>query len=514
VATPTPTPGVQPKRGGVITQTASSNIAHWDIQVWSATPTFGRSWNNLFYNPRDQIVTCEICKEWHLENSGKTMVFTLIQGIKFHDGREMTSADVVYSLNKMMGLIDGIASTRCGVIREYIESMTTPSKYELRINLVRPSAFLPRILSTAFCAIYPEGTTRSDQQAKPIGSGPWLLTNLISGAGWTYERNPNYFKPGLPYLDKVVIQVAAEAAAHAAFVTHRVEFRGSHVKLPAGDYVDFNKLMAAGKISSRRAAAGCRPQGMLMVVSKPPFSDINVRKAANLALDRMGWSQMMYEGDQITAQLFEADSEWGRPAKEIWDVMPGWGTGAKKVQEIAQGKALLAQSGYPKGIDVDQMNQGGTTQTTMQEILQSQLAKVDIRATIKTVGGAAEADPKRANLDYFFEGARRCQVTGDPDEAIGMYWITGGSRNTQGYSNPQVDKLYPQMSAEMDPVKRAQLVRQLEDIIVVQDVAVGVMPDVSTEHFWWNRLHGADGMGLSPVYGSGFNRWEEWWIDQ
>ncbi|MFH1141324.1 MAG: ABC transporter substrate-binding protein [Chloroflexota bacterium] len=512
VATPTPTPGVQPQRGGSVMRTTTTGPIHWDVQIWGAPPNFSHSNNTLFYNPRDDIITCEICKEWHLENSGKTMVFTMIQGIKFHDGREMTSTDVAYSLNKIMGQVDGIISVRCGVIKEYIESITTPSKYELRINLVRPTVFLPKVLSTGYCVLYPNGTTRADLQAKPIGSGPWLVTNLIAGAGYTLERNPNYFKPGLPYLDRIQMQIADATATAAAFETHRIEFHS--VTETGSTLTRLLKLAGEGRIGTRKAPSGCYPMGMHMVVSKPPFSDINVRKASNLALDRVGWGLTICGGEYYVGLLFQADSEFGRPENEIWNVVPGWGTGAKKQQEIEQGKQLLITAGYAKGIDVDQMNQGGVKITVMSEMIQGDLAKIGIRTTIKTVGGASEADPKRANLDYFFEVVNRCQTTMDPDEMIGSYFITGAARNTYGYANPEVDRLYLLMSAEQDHAKRVQLVRQLEDIIMLKDFAQGSEPVYYTHHFWWKRLHNADGMGLTPGYGSGFNRWEEWWIEQ
>ncbi|MFH1141168.1 MAG: ABC transporter substrate-binding protein [Chloroflexota bacterium] len=512
VATPTPTPGVQPQRGGSLIQTTSTGPIHWDLQIYAAGSHYAHPYNNLFYNPHDDVITCELCKEWHLENGGKTMVFNMIQGIKFHDGREMTSADVAYSLNKIMGQIDGIISVRCGVIKEYIDSITTPSKYELRINLVRPTDFLPKVLSTFYCVIYPNGTTRADLQSKPYGSGPWLVTNMVSGAGYTLERNPNYFKPGLPYLDKVQMQIAAADASAAAFETHRTDFH--IVAEPGTTLTRLLKMAGEGKVGLRKAPTGCNPSGMFMNVSKPPFSDINVRKASYLALDRVGYGQAIWGGDYLTGLLFRGDSEWGRPVKEIWNVVPGWGTGAKKQQEIEQGKQLLITAGYAKGIDVDQMNQGGVRITAQSELIQGDLAKIGIRTTIKTVGGAAEADPKRANLDYFMEAGNKCQTTMDPDEMIGSYWITGAARNVFGYYNPEVDRLYLLMSAETDHAKRVQLVRQLEDIIILKDFAHGGEPENYTQHFWWPRLHNAGGMGLTPPYGSGMGRWEQWWIDQ
>ncbi|MFH1141399.1 MAG: ABC transporter substrate-binding protein [Chloroflexota bacterium] len=512
--TATPTPGVQPKRGGAITQSSGTNLPHWDGQAIAWAQSLSPLYSNLFYNSRDDIITCEICTEWHLENSGKTMVFNLIKGIKFHDGREMTSADVAYSLNKMMGQIDGIISPRCGLIKEYINTIETPDAYQMKINLVRPSVMVPKVLSSYFCVLYPKGTTRENLGVKPYGSGPFILKEWTPGVVWKLERNPNYFKPGLPYLDSVeMIMISGTPAIMAAFFTHRFEHNGGLLKPAASYYVNINKLKAEGKILTRKAGAGCRPQGMFMNNSKPPFNDINVRKAANLALDRTAYGVSIWENDYVAALLYQADTEFGRPASEIWNVVAGWGTGAKKVQEIEEGRLLLAQT-YPKGIDTEAMNQDNTGGQiiTMGQLVQEMIAKVGIRGPIKITQGAAEADPKRAALDYLYEVVYRCQVTFDPDEMVGSYWITGGNRSWQGYANAEVDKLWPLMSAEQDPAKRKQLVRQIEEIIIVKDVAMGAMPDTFTEHFWWKRLQGAGGMGISPAYGSGWSRLEEWWL--
>ncbi|MSQ22235.1 MAG: hypothetical protein EXR53_02870 [Dehalococcoidia bacterium] len=514
VASPSPTPGVQPKKGGVF-RISGSDVPHYDSQIHSTQPYYNplaKLYNNVFVNYVDDKVECEICKEWRLENSGKTMALTMIEGVKFHDGREMTSADVAYSLKKMTGEIDGISSPRCGVLREYVTSIETPSKYVLRINISRGAAFVPKALTIASCVIYPDKTTRQDLQSQAFGSGPFLLKSAITGAGWKLERNPNYFKPGLPYLDSIEMPVTGgEPATIAAFYTGKIDYTGS--RSPAAQYLpQLYKLRDDGRVNYRKGIAGCHPHGAFVVTTKPPFNDIKVRKAMNLALDRVAWSNTVYNGDTVPQLLFTADSDFGRPSSEIWNVLPGWGTGAKKQQEIEEAKKLLTEAGFPKGMDIPQMSATSGSTLTMNEAINQQLALAGIRTKMELTE-AVERSNRELKLDYIILAWRYCQTTMDPDELIGQMFISGGSRNVSGYINPEIDKMYAQMSGELDITKRKQLVRQMEDIIVLRDVVYGPMPEQFDEGFWWKRVKNHT-FGLSSGFASGQYRADTIWVEQ
>ena len=515
VALPIPTlVAEQPKKGGVL-RLIGSDIPHFDSQIHSTQPYYNaiaKVSSNVFINYEGDKVECEICKEWSLENNGKTIAINMLPGIKFHDGKEMTSSDVAYSLKKMMGEIDGISSPRCGVLREYVTTIETSSKYVLRINISQGAAFVPKVLAVATCVIYPEGTTRQDLQSKPRGSGPFLLTKVITGSGLTFERNPNYFKPGLPYLDGIEMRVIQGTASElAAFLTQKVDYTGS--RSPAAQYLpQLYKLRDEGKVSYRKAPSGSRPQGVFAVVTKPPFSDLKVRQAMNLAMDRAAWSKVAYAGDTVPLLLFPADSEFGRPESEFWNKIPGWGTGAKKQQEIEDGKKVLSEAGFPSGLDIPQMTVSDSDQLRRNEIVSDQLAKVGIRTKLEIVDSATRSN-RELNLDYVILHWRYSLTTMDADEMFAGYWITGGSRNITGYSNAEIDRLFRQMSAEADPAKRKQLVRQMEDIIVLKDVAYAPLNEQFDENFWWKRLRNFT-FGSHPGFSSGQYRADIIWTKE
>lgn len=518
----TPTPSVQPKRGGTLRLAAASATPNFDLQLLATTPDYmwtnAKVYSNLLLNYVEEVAECDICSEWHLENNGKTMVFTLIKGIKFHTGQELTSADVKYSLNMIMGEVDGIVSPRSGVIKEYIESIETPSAYVVRVNLLRPSPFMPKILANATSVLYREGTTREDLKKAPAGSGPFLATKIVSGASWTVERNPNYFKTGQPYLDSSVITIIVDTATRvASFVTGRTDMWVGPAYPPEQFRDKFDKLVNEGKVATQELAGGTGIIGGHMNNSKPPFDNLKLRQAVNLALDRerigvASWGKDYYRVHLLAYTKASPYASF-KSDNEIWNVVPGWGTGAKKAQEVEQAKQLVKEAGYANGLDVGQLDARNVEPyRTVSETFAQMLGEVGIRGIIKVVDGTVQAE-RFTNLSYSLQFFLFRLVTKDPDELVGQYWITGGARNVWGYSNSQVDKLFLQQSSELDFAKRKQLLDQIVDIIVLKDVAYAPLPTTDTAGYWWKRIQGVT-IGQTMHSPAGLMRADRLWLEE
>ncbi len=517
MATPTPTlVGEQPRRGGILTVSGRPPTS-FDGQLLANSPGhsewIGKMMNNLFINYEGTTLECEICTEWHLDNAGKTMVFNLIPGIKFHDGKEMDSSDVAYSLDMIMGRIDGSVSQRSGVIKEFIDSMETPSKYELRINMARPSSFVPKVLAVGPSMLYPNGTTREELKAAPRGSGPFLLGEVIPGASWTVERNPNYFKAGQPYLDGVfMVRLADTAASIAAFLTHKTHWISNSSEQYEKSLGD---LVAEGKVTEGLNKGGCGPQFLHFNPNKPPYDDLNIRKAANLALDRKVLEEFTYGLKWSVPQVLFANSneEFGTPEDDIWDKIPGWGTGANKEAELDEARKLVIDAGFPDGLEVRHMQKTPLTSANRRggEITQAMLKKVGINVTFDLVD-APQHDIRIQNRDFLAQWYQFCLVTRDVDEIVGQYWITGAARNLITYSSSEVDSLYLKMSAELDPTKRKDLFLQIQDIIVVQDVGHAPASGADRPVYWWKDLGGFSANVFSYNWSAGRKRADQLWL--
>ena len=301
----------------------------------------------------------------------------------------------------------------------------------------------------------------------------------------------------------------------AAFFSHKSEYRTISEE-PTEQYLNqLFKMRDAGQIKIIQTPGSAGYYGTWMVGSKKPFDDIRMRQAVNLAIDRVAMGQATF-GNRAKPQLlmFLPEEEFGTAADKIWNVLPGWGTGAKKQQEIEQAKQLVKDAGFPTGIDLPMFR--STTSNigyaAGSEVVQSQLKEAGIRTTFDIAKSGADFAARLANFDYLFQVYIFYRISGDPDEALGQYMITGGSRNPTGYSNSQVDKLFVQMSSESDPVKRKQIFVQAQEIIL-KDLWYAPAANHDGALYYYPTIGGIN-VGLSPAFSSGFNRADQLWLKQ
>ncbi|MEK7777152.1 MAG: ABC transporter substrate-binding protein, partial [Chloroflexota bacterium] len=336
---------------------------------------------------------------------------------------------------------------------------------------------------------------------------------------WSLVRNPNYFKPGHPYLDKVeTIAIVDDNTNVASFLTGKTAYLSYSGYTPEQYMGSWNRLANDGKINIySNPATGGSVFGVWMVISKPPFDNLKLRQAVNLAADRKRLGAAAYGTvNPPRPQLIfvTADSPLSTRADSgIWDAVPGWGTGAKKAQEAEQAKQLVKDAGYPNGLDIELIARSDTLYNVRgAEELQQHLGPIGIRTTIKLLAPSVITE-RMSRLDYAIQVYTYAQLIGDPDEVLN-HFITGGSRNNTGYSNPEVDKLFIQQSGELDVAKRKQLFRQLEDLIVVKDVAYVPAPGPVPFAFWWKWLQGFDlGVRSSLYTPAGPARADRLWLE-
>lgn len=520
VVPPTATPAEQPRRGGTLLIPQGGYPESFDPKLltnalgyyeWNA-----KLYSNLLANYEDDKIECELCTGWRVESGGKTWVYDLIKGVKFHDGRELTAEDIKYSIELQMGFVDGIISPRGGIIKEFIDTVDAPSKYEVRINLLRPTTFQNKILGIGASAIYPKGTTRTDLQDKPRGSGPFLLTAGISGAGYTLDRNPNYFKPGLPYLDRIDIKTVADAATRTAlFLTGKAKYyQGLRESTDPQNIPIYEKMAAEGKLNRKAILGGCGPDGVWFNVTKPPFTDLKIRQAFNLVAERKALDKVaMGPYGHVALMSFTPGMPYATPPEQVWDVIPGWGTGAKKQQEIEEARKLVINAGFPNGLDVVFFARSPIPSTdygAMTEPYQQMLKGIGVRTKFQLMSGP-EQQERMAKLDYTFQVYILCQSTFDPDEMVGQQWITGGARNNTGYSNPEVDKLFVQLITESDFAKKKEIFFKIQDTIVVKDVGYAPFTQSNGVGFWWKDLGGYT-IGMTSWSAAGAYRADRIWL--
>ena len=526
-ALPTPTPtstGKVPKRGGTIIQ-YSSYPPQYDITRGSS-PTQTYALTKLFMTTmyddgptNAKVFVCDLCEKWYLDNGGKTIVFQLRGDATFHDGKPITSRDMKYSLEKIMGKVDGIANIRAGFLRLYVDTIEAPDDRTMKVNMFSPAPVVPSIFTLGFSAILPEGTKAAELNSPPLGpnnkytSGPFYLKEAVKDSHLIHERNPNYFKKDkngvqLPYLDSIKMQVFADTtAAYTAFLTGKIDLFNNRNAAPDQFRPLLLKKVEAGEMGHlRQPFAATRTINLAQ--RDPLFKDIRVRQAINLIFDRKDFGDSLYGGEYVGATLMSFGTPWSRPEDKTWNVLPGWGTGAKKQQEVEQAKELLKQAGFVTGLNLPFLTTAAAPYGT--EAIQRQMRNAGLNATLDVVDSTVHSQRQAAG-QFVIHVYSQTLAVWDPDEIIGNAFVTGAEYNWQGVSDPRVDKQFVAMSSEQDPVKRRQLFFEIEDYLIAQVLYISA-PDAYKDNYWISSLHGMDpGVGFLKV---SHERGEAWWLDR
>jgi peptide/nickel transport system substrate-binding protein len=186
--------------GGAASDTADPALAFDSFTIYTACLLY----DTLVHADVNFDLAPSLASDWTSNPSATTWTFKLRGGVQFHDGSLMTSADVAYSIKRI--LVPKLASPVYGNIQPFVAAsgISTPDPSTIVFHLTAPNAFFPQILALANFGVIPEGTTSF---AKPVGTGPFVLESLQPLANALFTRNDSYWKSGQPYLNEVQMVV-------------------------------------------------------------------------------------------------------------------------------------------------------------------------------------------------------------------------------------------------------------------------------------------------------------------
>ncbi|MBI4311354.1 MAG: ABC transporter substrate-binding protein [Chloroflexi bacterium] len=476
-ATPVPSRTVQPKRGGVVKDSNSADPISYDptTTTGGADNTHNaKMYSLLIWNSDGNNLAPDAAESYSISADGKVWTFNLRPNVKFQtgyspahprDGTTMTSKDVKWSLEKIMGLHGDAISPRSGWMKEFVDIDRPDNGIELvndltfNVHLVQPFGGFANLLSIGYTGLIPDGVLQKDMQKRPYGSGAFRLKDFQRGARWVYERNPDYFKPGLPYLDQYqLILMDGSAIIQAAFLTGKTDIFGGN---PTPDNRPvFDRRIKDGQIYMENRDSGCRPQTVNMNSTKPPFNDKRLREAINLGIDRKGYADVVWEGHAVP-HLYMETNGLGHTEEEIMK-MPGYRQ--PHDADLAEAKKIIKEI-FPEGLKLTQMVRNTSDYMREGEYLAGNFRQMGIDVSIQLLDATVIFD-RAAKLDYTLWTYYFCQTTNTPEELFGSYFVTGGSRNWIGYSDPKLDAAYLDMAATSDPAQRRQKALAMEQTIL------------------------------------------------
>ncbi len=499
----------QPRYGGILRVALAGDPPSLDMHqegTFKVKIPLSPCYNTLIvYDPHGfPKIVGDLAKSWTISDDGQTYTFKLHQGVKFHDGSDMTSADVKASWDHFVFPPKGVASIRRSLYQA-IKSIEAPDRDTVVFHLKYPSASFLSMVAYPHAFIYSKKYLDQDPhwyKQNVMGTGPFKLKKYVRGSYLEVERNPDYFKKGLPYMDGIKYFMIKDLSARAKSVRSGrtdTEMRG----LPPAEVEAITKQMDEQIV--RRYPKAFIHWGVMLNPDQKPFDDVRVRKALSLAIDRYEAAKVLgpLTGLETVGGLMHPDTKWALPPEELQQ-MPGFGQdhGAN----LQEAKRLLA-AGYPDGFKTVLLNRAvKLPYIDFGVYLVTAWKKIGVEAEHKLEECAAWYKSFRTRNFELAVSPFGSHGDGDPDELMVRY-LTGSSSNFSRISDPEFDRLFEQQKVERDEQARIGLAHDMQKVILRK---MWWMPVV-----WWTRIEvrSAHIRNYEPHHSHHMNRrFEDMWL--
>lgn len=323
----------------------------------------------------------------------------------------------------------GLRKAAANAFYPAIASVEAVDKYTVKFNMTGPDPSVEGYLAWArHSAIIPKDAyTRWNLLTEGVGTGPFKLIQYIPNDRVEYERNPNSWKPGQPYLDKLTFKVLPDI------------------------------VVLRGLFSSQRVL-----QFTLMGDGKP-WNDIRVRQAISKAIDRQQIVDNVFGGEaQLTGPIPPGYGDWFIPAEEL----------AEKwfKQDLDAAKKLMADAGHADGFDITLYAIANHDATQTAEVVQQQLKelKINVKVISEEIGPFAKRVGD-GTFDWCSTGrGMRPDVTGyvndfgNPAIGQGATWFKKG----EGWKNAEMSELFQKAKIELKSEERHKQIRRIQELVL------------------------------------------------
>ena len=442
-----PAPG-QPRRGGTLRagywQEHKTLDPHLSLQVnerWLMYAVY----NTLVGTDEQFNPQPELAESWSNPDP-KTYLFKLRQGVKFHDGTDFDAAAVKWNIDRLKD-----PATKSPRINDVavVQSVEVVDRDTVKFNLSQPYApLLAVLMDRPGFMVSPSAVQKlgPDFGRNPVGTGPFKFVQWTEGQGVTVERNPSYWNPAEPYLERIEFRVVTDPTVRVTML------RSGELDLI--DRIDSKDVATIRENPNLKLLQfnGGAWFGWQWWVDKPPFDNQLVRQAIAWGINREALGKIHWNG-------------YGH-------IPPGpvtipW-AGGDAIQPIgydpAKAKSLLAQAGRGGGFEETLTVRGQPEDTRLGELIQAQLADLGVKVNLATISPnewTAAQQERQINWTTTSWTQRA-----DPDGLLSLLVKTKGTANTLGYSNPQVDDLLAKAAAIYDREQRRPLYQQIMQIVV------------------------------------------------
>jgi peptide/nickel transport system substrate-binding protein len=420
----------------------------------------------------------DLAESWTQPNE-TTYLFKLRRGVRWHNkppvnGRELTADDVKYSLERFMT----VKGNSNAYMLKSVDKVEATDKYTVKITTKEPFAWLLDMLASpmAVAIVAKEVVEKFGDLKKAeavIGTGPWMLDSYRPNQGYTFVRNPNYFLPGLPYIDRVEVSVDEDNASRiAAFLSGKYDLGWENPGIiNRTDWVQIADKLKSTRPHLRTAEFPANVMSHIsMRTDQKPFGDVRVRQAMSLAIDRQGILDATAEGVGVFNPAVPAAlKDWSIPMNQL-------GEGAKYYKyDPAEAKRLLAAAGYPQGFPGTMCftTYGSTVLVDAMQIILKNLKDVGIEAKLdQKEYGAYIATCFNGNFPSMTYGPQTPFL--DPDNFLYAQYYPGEPKNQSHINDPVVADMLVRQRRTFDVAKRREIIYEIQRYLAKQQYYVQI----------------------------------------
>jgi len=420
-------------------RTADPHIAY-ELETW---PTVALFYRGLVELENADTAIPGLAESFTVSDDGLVYTFVLREGLKFSNGRDLTSADVVYTWERWMDpelpsptayffdSLDGVAEYRAGEA-ETISGITTPDDRTIIFTFDYPVwTMIQRFALPPAAIIAREGVEAAGEDfgRQPLGAGPFILTAWEPGLRIAGDANPYYYKEGMPRVAGFEMSLGVEPSVG----TLRIDGGEADISLDFVPNSDFPRINADPILAERLVATTAFPNIDYLVFQTrtEPFNNAEVRRALSMAIDRTRLNQILN----------------GRAFPATGPVPPGTPGDNSALEPFAYdpeaAREMLAAAGYPDGLTTEILTNTDPTNVSVSQAIIADWAQIGVNATLSTIDNAQF-------LDILINQPETFQVVmtnwymdyQDPSNVYEPLFGCGGSYNWGGYCNEEIQAVF------------------------------------------------------------------------
>lgn len=424
----------------------------------------GAIYDHLLRYDGQYHTTPRLAERWELSEDGREWTFFLRSGVRWHDGRPFTAEDVEFSIRRQLDKeVGSDLFTRLAPSID-IAAIRPKGDHEISVGLLRPDALLPHVFGARQFAMVPAGfEPRTTDVAKAIGCGPFKLTSYQPGQGWEAVRNEDYYL-GVPSIQRVRVAVIPEQSTKIQAVISGDFDACDAIQPSLARTIEGNDAVKLARLTADRMMC------IALDSTQKPFDDDRVRMAIKLAIDRKRLLNISYLGyGEIVQDVPTPPSS------------PFYPSAVDHSQNIERSKELLAEAGYPEGIDIElgtSESFGGMVDLAVAfaEIVRP----AGIRVTVKQHPPATYWDQVWLHAPMYVTYWTNRQVA----EVLEVTYGSESKVNESRFKSPELQKLVAEGLGERDESKRNEIFEKALTIVADQS---GLIIPFFIDKLWVSR---------------------------